>query len=206
MLLVAPILCCSLLQSSGVEPGEELVVEYLGGSLAWIELTESSQPEVHHHSMRPTPTLPANARHDRFRFRFITNTNENNDNWYIDDVSISDGPPPTLDPPLITGINPPDGSTAGEAFITITDQNFTSDVAVLLGNSLVDNLSFVSDTQLVGNVPPATVPGFVAVIASQASGSDLLNPGFLYLRSISFDSAEGAPGSLAVTVGADTIP
>ena len=191
---------------SGVEPGEELVVEYLSASLAWVELDRISSTGGSPSSYATnTYTLPANARHDQFRLRFLTNTNENNDNWYIDDVSVSDGPPPTLDPPLITGINPPDGSTAGGAFITITGQNFTSDVAVLLGNSLVDNLSFVSDTQLVGNVPPATVPGFVAVIASQASGSDLLNPGFLYTEEYIFhDSAEGAPGSpVAVTVSAD---
>ncbi|MGB1396730.1 MAG: M12 family metallo-peptidase, partial [Planctomycetota bacterium] len=191
---------------TGVEAGEELIVEYLSASLAWIELdrivSTGGAPSSY---ATNTYTLPANARHNQFRFRFITNTNENNDNWYIDDVSVSDGPPPTLDPPLITGINPPDGSTAGGAFITITGQNFTSDVAVLLGNSLVDNLSYVSDTQLVGNVPPATVPGFVAVIASQASGSDLLNPGFLYTEEYIFhDSAEGAPGSpVAVTVSAD---
>ena len=191
---------------SGVEAGEELIVEYLSASLAWIELDRivSTGGSPSSYSVN-TYTLPPNARHNQFRIRFITNTNENNDNWYIDDVSVSDGPPPTLDPPVITGVNPPDGSTAGGAFVTITGQNFTSDVAVLIGNALVDNLSFISDTQLVGNVPPAAAPGFVAVIASQASGSDLLNPGFLYTEEfIVHDSAEGSPGGpVAVTVSAD---
>lgn len=191
---------------SGVESGEELIVEYLTASLSWIELdrivSTGGSPSAY---TVQTYTLPPNARHNNFRLRFITNTNENNDNWYIDDVSVSDGPPPTLDPPLILGINPPDGSTAGGAFVTITGQNFTSDVVVLLGSSLIDNLSYVSATQLVGNVPAATVPGFVAVIASQASGSSLLDPGFLYTEEfIVHDNGEGSPGGeVAVTVSAD---
>ena len=191
---------------TGVEPGEELIVEYLNAALSWVELdrivSTGGAPSAF---AVQTYDLPPNARHDGFRIRFITNTNENSDNWYIDDVSVSDGPPPTLDPPLITGINPPDGSTAGGAFVTITGENFTSDVAVLVGNALIDNLSYVSATQLVGNVPPAVAPGFVAVIASQASGSSLLNPGFLYTEEfIVHDSAEGSPGGpVAVTVSAD---
>jgi len=191
---------------SGVEAGEELIIEYLNASLDWTELDRivsvggaPGSYTIH------TYDLPPNARHNNFRLKFVTNTNESNDNWYIDDVSVSDGPPPTLDPPVITGVNPPDGSTAGGAFITITGQNFSSDVQILIGTSLISNLSYVSPTQLVGNVPSASVPGFVAVIASQASGSDILNPGFLYTEEfIVHDSGEGAPGAeIPVTVSAD---
>ena len=76
---------------TGVEAGEELIVEYLSASLAWIELdrivSTGGAPSSY---ATNTYTLPANARHNQFRLRFITNTNENNDNWYIDDVSVSD--------------------------------------------------------------------------------------------------------------------
>ena len=191
---------------SGVEAGEELVIEYLNSSLLWQELDRIvSAGGAPGSFVTQTYPLPPNARHNNFRLKFLTETNETNDNWYIDDVSITNGPPPTLDPPLITGITPADGSTAGGAFVTISGQNFTQDVVILIGNSVVDNLSFVSSTQLVGNVPPSSTPGFVALIASQASGSDLLDPGFLYTEEyIIHDSAEGAPGALiGVTVSAD---
>ena len=191
---------------SGVENGEELVVEYLNSALDWTELdrivSDGTNPggfSVH------TFTLPVNARHNNFRLRFFTATNETNDDWYIDNVSITDGPPPQQDPPQIMSIIPPSGPTTGGTFITITGQFFSPDILVLFGGSLVNNLTYISATELIGYVPSSNSPGPISVIASQASGSDLLDPGFLYTEEfIIHDSGSGAPGGSAdVTVSAD---
>ncbi len=73
-----------------VENGESLFVEYWGSNRAWNVLNEvisdgttQSLFDMHQHS------LPANARHDEFRLRFRANVNQTDDDWYIDDVSIS---------------------------------------------------------------------------------------------------------------------
>ncbi len=191
---------------SGVEAGEELVVSYVNVGLDWTELdrvvSDGSNPNnfaVH------TYTLPSSARHNNFRLRFYTDTNETNDDWYIDDVSITDGPPPQQEPPTITSVIPVSGPTAGGTFVTINGINFNTDVVILIGGSVVQNLNYQSATQLTGLVPSSNVPGLVAVIASQNSGSDLLDPGFLYTEEyIIHDGAEGAPGGVVdATVSAD---
>ncbi|MEE8143398.1 MAG: hypothetical protein V3T77_09885, partial [Planctomycetota bacterium] len=38
--------------------------------------------------------LPANARHDQFRVRFLCDVHSADDLWYVDSVTVSDGPPP----------------------------------------------------------------------------------------------------------------
>ena len=191
---------------SGVENGEELVVEYLNVGLDWIELdrivSDGTNPAgftVH------TYTLPANARHNGFRLRFFTDTSETNDDWYVDNVSITEGPPPQQEPPSIGSINPPSGPTTGGTYITISGQFFSQDILILIGGSVVDDLVYISPTELVGYTPPGSSPGPISVIASQLSGSDLLDPGFLYTEEyIIHDSGAGAPGGVTdVTVSAD---
>lgn len=191
---------------SGVEAGEELVVSYLNVGLDWTELdrivSDGSNPSTFAVN---TYTLPSNARHNSFRLRFYTDTNETNDDWFIDDVSITDGPPPQQEPPTISSLVPVSGPTAGGTFLTITGNNFNPDIVILIGGSLVQNLNYLSTTQLTGSVPSSNIPGPVTVIASQNSGSDLLDPGFLYTEEyIIHDSTEGAPGGIVTaTVSAD---
>ncbi len=183
---------------SGVEAGEELVVEYLNVSLSWTELdrieSNGANPttfQVH------TYQLPANARHNGFRMRFYTNTNETNDDWYIDDVTVTDGPPPQQEPPAISGITPPSGPTTGGTFITINGQFFSQDILILIGGSMVTDLTYLSPNQLVGYTPSTSAPGPASVIASQLSGSDLLDPGFLYTEEyIIHNSGAGSPGGV----------
>jgi hypothetical protein len=191
---------------SGVESGEELVVSYLNVGLDWTELdritSDGSNPTtftVH------TYELPSNARHNGFRLRFYTDTNETNDDWYIDNVSVTDGPPPQQEPPTLTSLVPGSGPTAGGTFVTINGNNFNPDIVILIGGSVVQNLNYISVTQLSGNVPSSNIPGLVSVIASQTSGSDFLDPGFLYTEEyIIHNSADGAPGGVVdVTVSAD---
>ncbi|MBL9148906.1 MAG: hypothetical protein JNM94_09460 [Phycisphaerae bacterium] len=87
-------------QHKGVEAGEKLIVEYWtsGGDWALLgEVVSDGVDEVNF--VQSTWVLPANAKHDGFRLRIRVDVNETNDDWYVDDVSISQGanPPPAND-------------------------------------------------------------------------------------------------------------
>ena len=81
------------IQHRGPEAGEELIVYYANASGDWIELethvsdgtTQSAFTYVSH-------SLPLSARHNNFRVRFQANVNESNDDWYLDDIRVSDDP------------------------------------------------------------------------------------------------------------------
>ena len=82
-------------ESSGVETGETLTVEYLNSSLDWVVLnTITSDGTVQTVFTTHTHTLPAAARHNQFRLRFRTNGDDAGDSWFIDDVSVYTTTPP----------------------------------------------------------------------------------------------------------------
>jgi len=186
-------------QHRGVEAGEELVVEYLTVALDWVELERIVSNGIDQTTFEDsTYDLPANARHNGFRVRFRTEVNEANDDWFIDDVLVTEGPPPPLDPPEIVSIVPSSGPTAGGTFITITGIDLSSDVVVLIGGQPLTGVIYVGMNELRGFTPAVANPGPVVVIASQTSGSDILDPGYVYTQEdLRLADTFGAPGGLA---------
>ncbi len=87
-------------QHIGVESGESLIVDYwsvVGTTRRWIELNEVISDGVNQTSFTfHTHLLPSGALHSRFRLRFRTNVDGTNDDWYVDDVSVSTDVPPTI--------------------------------------------------------------------------------------------------------------
>ena len=76
-------------QHSGVEAGEQLIVEYLNVSRRWTLLnTITSDGSAQTQFVEFSHQLPAAALHDRFRVRFRAAVDEANDDWFIDDVSV----------------------------------------------------------------------------------------------------------------------
>ncbi|MSU59683.1 MAG: hypothetical protein EXS35_16210, partial [Pedosphaera sp.] len=65
-------------------------------------------------------------------------------------------------PPLITGVTPASGPTAGGTLITITGSNFVDGLSVFIGGSGADSVNF-SNATLVTAVTPAHAPGLVDV-------------------------------------------
>ena len=88
-------------EHSGVEIGEQLIVEYLNSSLDWTLLNTLTSDGVNQTTFTAySHSLPTNARHNSFRLRFRTAGNDTGDNWYIDDVSVFTvvvPPPPSND-------------------------------------------------------------------------------------------------------------
>lgn len=185
-------------QHSGVEAGESLIVEYRNSSLSWVELTTITSDGSNPGSFSGNVfSLPINARHSGFRLRFRTEGNQTDDNWYIDDISVTDGPPPVTDPPTILDVQPPTGPTNGGTVVTISGANFASDAQVFFGANELSNVVWVNSTELRGNTPPGN-PGFSNVVVSQVSGSDLLAPGYFYtIEVVRIADTEGAPGGTA---------
>ena len=116
-------------QHRGPESGEELIVYYANSSGDWIELETHVSDGTSQTSFTPvTISLPTAARHNNFRFRFQANVNESNDDWYIDDVRVSDNPSGGLDNDecgassdyaLVEGLN--DFTTVGATSSNIDD-------------------------------------------------------------------------------------
>jgi hypothetical protein len=76
-------------QRTGVESGEQLVVEYFNNLLKWQALNTITSDGINQTTFTEfTHTLPANALHNKFRIRFRTQGDQVDDNWYIDNVSV----------------------------------------------------------------------------------------------------------------------
>ena len=81
------------IQHRGPEAGEELIVYYTNSSRDWIELERHVSDGTSQSSFTfVTHSLPLAARHNKFRVRFQANVNESNDDWFIDDIQVSDDP------------------------------------------------------------------------------------------------------------------
>ena len=192
-------------QHDGVESGEVLVVEYRSSSLSWVELTTITSDGIDQTSFSVHLfSLPLNARHSGFRLRFSPEVNQIDDHWFVDDISVTDGPPPVTDPPTILDIQPPSGPTNGGTLVTITGTDFANDAQVFFGVNELVNVVWISANELRGTTPPGN-PGFTNVVISQLSGSDLLAPGFLYtVEVVRVEDVDVAPGgSTTVDILAD---
>ncbi len=81
-----------------VEAGKTLTVEYFNNTNDWVALnTITSTGGTQSSFTRWEHTLPAAAKHNKFRLRFRTNGDNFDDEWFIDDIQIIAGTPPTND-------------------------------------------------------------------------------------------------------------
>ncbi|MEE8141689.1 MAG: M12 family metallo-peptidase, partial [Planctomycetota bacterium] len=81
-------------QQGGVSAGEELVVEYLTSLQHWSEINRiTSDGSVQTTFQEHLHSLPPNARHNQFRVRFRAEVNSSGDDWYVDNISVTDGLP-----------------------------------------------------------------------------------------------------------------
>ncbi len=187
----------------GVESGEEFVIEFLNSGLDWVELDRITSNGVDQstftqftYNLSQTP----GAIHNQFRIRFRTEVNASNDDWYIDNITINEGPPPSIDPPTLLTMNPLSGPTAGGTQVTISGFDFAPDILVLVGSQLLVDQIFIDDMTVVGKTPFNPIPGPVTVSVNQASGVDSIPALFRYTQEdIIHGSGTSAPGTL-VTV------
>ena len=193
-------------QHRGVEAGEELVVEWQNSSLVWLELdrivsTGATQSEF----VQYIYDLPPTVQHANFRIRFRTEVNASNDDWYLDDILIDEGPPIPPPPPTLLAVNPNSDTVFGGRFVTIIGIDFRPDAFVTFGTQLLENQVFVDDTTITGNAPAQAAPGLVTVSVSQSSGVSVVPGAFNYTaQTIQHQDASGPPGgSIFASVTAD---
>ena len=81
-------------QHVGVESGETLSLEYLASTGDWTPgMTVTSDGNNQSPFQFQTFELPANAYHDDFRVGLRVNGSTTDDEWYVDDFSLTDGCP-----------------------------------------------------------------------------------------------------------------
>jgi len=85
-------------EAIGVESGEQLIVEYLNSSLDWVVINTITSNGVSQANFESwSHTLPAAAKHNKFRVRFRAAVDAADDDWYIDNVSVTLPTPPAND-------------------------------------------------------------------------------------------------------------
>ncbi|MDB6081689.1 MAG: putative surface layer protein [Chlamydiia bacterium] len=85
-------------------------------------------------------------------------------------VKISSGLPPPSVAPIITGISPSHGSTAGGDTVTITGSGFTGITSVQFDTSAATSYIINSDNSITAISPPGT-PGTVDITATASGGT-----------------------------------
>lgn len=161
-------------QHRGVESAEELVVEYWEFTLEWVELNRITsdgvdQDEFEFHSQ----DLPSGAMHNEFRLRFRVEVNNVNDDWYIDDVLIASGVPPTIT------VHPQsvDVCEGGIAAMNITATG--SDTLIYQWKKDTVDLPGETTNTLVFNPAGTGDAGVYTCLVSNDFGSDLSDPATL---------------------------
>jgi hypothetical protein len=87
-------------------------------------------------------------------------------------------PPPV--PPVVSDVNPPSGTTAGDTRVTITGSNFKGGVSVTVGGAAATSVVWVNSSTIVARTP-AHATGKVAVTVTNPDGlSGTLNDAYFY--------------------------
>lgn len=85
-------------QHKGVESGESLFVEYQNQGNDWVVIGEHVSDGVDMTDYTFVQIeLPSAARYNGVRFRIRVDVNQSNDDWFVDDFSISEGPTSTVE-------------------------------------------------------------------------------------------------------------
>ncbi len=96
--ITAPIVMSYWTEYVTVEAGKTLTVEYFNNVNDWVVLnTITSTGGTQSSFTRYEHTLPTAAKHNKFRMRFRVNGDAIDDEWFIDDIQIQIGTPPTND-------------------------------------------------------------------------------------------------------------
>lgn len=164
----------------GVEAGEQLVIEYRTNAMTWAEINRLTSDGVNQTSFTTyTHILPANAKHNELRIRFRTEVNETNDDWYIDDISVTI---PATPAPAISSLLPTTLQTISSGFFTINGSSFTGATQVKIGTSTYASGAFtlVDDGQIkIASPFPAALGAQPVTVTTPSGTSNAVNVTFI---------------------------
>ena len=98
--------------------------------------------------------------------------------------------------PVVTGVSPATGTTAGGTSVTITGTGFTSATGVTIGGAAGTSFVVVNDTTITATTPAGTV-GTASVIVTAPSGSNSPNTFYTYLSPPSVSGISPTSGTIA---------
>jgi hypothetical protein len=85
-------------------------------------------------------------------------------------------------PPVVTGISPSSGLSAGGTSVIIAGTNLTGATAVMFGSRAASSFTFDSDSQITAVAPSGTVGTAVDVTVSTPGGSSVSSAQFTYIK------------------------
>jgi hypothetical protein len=107
-----------------------------------------------------------------------------------------------LAPPLVTGINPNTGPTAGGTVVTISGTDFVYGATVTIGGLQAQEVNVVSSTTITAKTPPHAAGSVDVTVTNPDSQSGTLYSGFTYIAPpmISAISPSSGPVGKEVTI------
>ncbi|MCA9284881.1 MAG: hypothetical protein KDA22_06695 [Phycisphaerales bacterium] len=172
-------------EHKGVESGKSLFVEYLDDNLVWTLINTITSDGVDQSSFDFFEhVLPANAMHDEFRIRFRTDGTSSSDDWYIDDVAVSEFDPAPSNDECANAIVVFPGSTA-----------FSTQGATNSSPTLPGSCDEGSGTAIAADIWYAFIPGCSGTATVSTCGAADFNT-----RLAAYDLALGCPGANALPV------
>ncbi len=90
-----------------------------------------------------------------------------------------DGSITIVAPPMIASVSPVAGSVDGGTVITLSGSDFTADTAITIGGLALENVEFISDSEMRGTTP-AHPAGTVGITVTNGIGSHTLEDVFTY--------------------------
>lgn len=183
-------------QHRGVPSGGQLFVEYWSVAREWVEINTLTSDGVDEGVFtQHIYELPLAARHNEFRVRFRVDVDSNSQDWYIDNISVTEGDPPPPPAPALLQVQPRTGPLGGGTPLTVFGQNLTPDANILIGGVPIVGQTYVDSSQIQGFTPSSVTPGATEVSIAQTSGSDSLTSGFIYTdNSLVIENATVSPG------------
>ncbi len=189
-------------RSDQVPAGGALIVEYRNVDTEWVELDTVTSLGVEPDQFTARAySLPADALHDSFRLRFRTDLSQPGERWFVDNISVTDGPPPPLDPPMVTSVAPNTGPLSGGTPVAIQGEGFLPNTTITIGTATLQDLVYVDHFTVTGTTPPGS-SGAADITVEQGGVSATLSDAFIYSNnSLSLSTEQASPGG-SVTVTA----
>ena len=168
---------------SGPELGESLRMEYLalvGTEYHWTQVGERlvATGRVQAAFSEVWYPIPADGEHDRLRIRFLpdgdSSVGDLHDNWYVDNISVTDGlPAGVVTTPILTSITPASSSVDAGLEVEVVGEHFHPLAEVSIDGVLCTDVVYFESTKLTCRIPGymGTPPADVDVSVQNPTGA-----------------------------------
>lgn len=125
-------------QNRGAETGENLIVEYLDATNAWVQLVTAASTGTPDGVFKNiVSAIPPGALHSNGKLRFRTDGNQSNDDWYIDDIQVR----PTSTAPPFCVVDMVGVPHEVPVLSIVASQEYSSPEQIIIRNCSTNNIT-----------------------------------------------------------------